>query len=59
MQIEIKGRTFDRLLAMPKYELVRYARKVKQGLPHEEIFTSGTKVDIAYSIVGALHRNPR
>lgn len=50
--------TIDYMMQWPKWQLVKYARKVKEGLPHEEIFTSGTKADIAYSIFGAIQRNP-
>lgn len=46
------------LMEMPKYALVAYAKKVKAALPHEQIFTSGRKADIAYSITSAIGRNP-
>lgn len=46
------------LMEMPKYALVAYAKKVKAALPHEQIFLSGRKADIAWSIVGAVARNP-
>lgn len=51
--------SIDYMLSWPKWQLVSYARKVKAALPHEEIFTSGTKAYIAYSIFGAVQRNPQ
>ena len=50
--------SIDYMMQWPKWQLVSYARKVKAALPHEEVFISGTKADIAYSIYGAVQRNP-
>ncbi len=58
MEIIIGGMDFNVLFTMPKWQLVRYAQKVKAALPHEEVFTSGRKADIAYSVLGAMQRNP-
>lgn len=52
------GDTFRRLMDRPKWDLVRYARKVQAALPHETIYTSGRKADIALSIASAVARNP-
>jgi hypothetical protein len=46
------------MMELPKYELVRYAKKVKAALPHEDVLTSGRKADIAYSIDAAIRNNP-
>lgn len=58
VEIRIAGEDINLLMSRPKWDLVRYARKVQAALPHETIYTSGRKADIAWSILSAVARNP-
>jgi hypothetical protein len=40
----------NRMMNMPKWELQRFARKVKAALPAGGVITTGRKADIALSI---------
>lgn len=40
----------NRMMNMPKWELVRFAQKVQAALPGKGVITSGRKADIAFSI---------
>lgn len=54
----VGGMSLDLLLSWPKWQLVAFARKVKEQLPHEDIIVSGRKADIAYAVMIAIQNNP-
>ena len=56
---ETEMMTIEYLMSWSKSELVKYARKAQKGLPQAEVFTTGTKADIAYSIHAALKNSSK